>query len=129
MANLFNGPPNSSPRKEMALYARMLAGATGGPVFSVKVQTQQTNVVLLAARPGSALGRGGVAGRDVAVAAARRVARNCAGGPWEFDAGSHVERMFALKIRPGGVVETVPGRMIDFPKESSAADYTYATTD
>ena len=127
VANLFNGPPNSSPRKEMALYARMLAGATGGPVFSVKVQTQQTNVVLVAARPDSALGRDGVSGRDVAVAAARRVARNCAGGPWEFDAGSHVERMFALKIRPGGVVETVPGRIIDFPKESSAADFTYAT--
>ena len=129
VANLFNGPPNSSPRKEMASYARMLASATGGPVFSVKVQTQQTNVVLLAARPDSALGRGGGSWppRDVAVAAARRVARNCAGGPWEFDAGSYTERMFALKIRPGGVVETVPGRIIDFPKESSAADYTYAT--
>ena len=128
VANLFNGPPNSSPRKEMGLYSRMLFDALQGPVFTVKVQAQQTNVILVAARPDSQLGRGGGSWptRDALQTAARRVSRACAAGPWEFDAGAHVERMFALKIRPGGVVEVIPGRVIDFPKESSAADHTYA---
>jgi len=127
VANLFNGTPNSSPRKEMAVYARMLSDALGGPVFTVKVQEQQTNVVLVAARPDSALGRGLGAWptRDELAQEARRLSRASPEGAWEFDAGRHVERMFSLKIRPSGVVETIPGRFIDFPKESSAADHNY----
>jgi spermidine synthase len=122
VANLFNGTPNSTPRKEMAAYARALATAVG-PVYSVKVQAQQTNVILIAAKAGSPLAADGAASRSALAAAARQVAR--AGG-WEYDAGAAVERMFAVRVRPGGVVESVPGRMIDWPKESSAADHTYA---
>jgi spermidine synthase len=126
VANLFNGTPNSAPRKEMGAYARALAAAVG-PVYSVKVQAQQTNVILVAAKAGSALGGAngadGAPTRAALTDAVRRVAR--AGG-WEYDAGAAVERMFALRVRPGGVAEVVPGRLIDWPKESSAADHTYA---
>jgi hypothetical protein len=126
VANLFNGTPNSAPRKEMAAYARALAAAVG-PVYSVKVQAQQTNVILVAAKAGSALGqensaRGGFPSRGALSDAVRRVAR--ASG-WEYDAGAAVERMFELRFRAGGVAEVVPGRFIDWPKESSAADHTY----
>lgn len=120
VVNLFNSTPNSRPRREMADYARLLSEHVGC-VYSVKVEEQQTNVVLVAARRESPLGCS-VATRGALEDAARAVATQ---QRWEFDAGDLVQKMFHCRIRPGGLVEVVPGRVIDFPKESSASDSTY----
>ena len=118
VCNLFNGPAESRTRREMAFYARLLHTHVG-PVWSVKVQAQQTNVILVAARRGSRLAAGPGPTREALVAATRAAAL---AGRWSFDGAELVGRMFRLVVRAAGVAETVPGRLVAWPPEDSAAD-------
>lgn len=128
IVNLFNGAPGSAIRKAMGRYAASLRAALpGAALFSLKILRQQANVVLVAARPESALGRAAAAGKPPLRVELEEAARAVAlEQGWEFDAGELVQRMFVVRpdgaAEQGALLEAVPGRVLDLWRESSAAD-------
>lgn len=125
VVNIFNGPPDSKERKELAGYCALLRKALPSIVlFTVKIQTQQANVVVVGVRGDSPLGRAVAAGRPPTRGELEDAARGEAlRGGWEFDAGDAVQRMFLLREGGGGALnEVVPGLPFDVWRESSAMD-------
>ena len=124
VVNMLNGTPDSKARKEVVEYARLLERHFGC-VYSVKVEDQQFNVILVACYPDSPIGKR-IVSRGQLVEAARSVAMEQS---WVFDAGDLVEKLFRCNITDVAMWEEVPGRTVDWPKESSAAGHEYVDRD
>jgi hypothetical protein len=125
VVNMLNGTPDSRARKEVAAYARLLSQHFGC-LYSIKVEEQQYNVILVACRPGSPAGVSPVT-RHQLVEAARGVALR---QRWVFDGGDLVEKLFRCTVGDDGVIyEEVVGRppalSVGALKESSAASHEY----
>ena len=125
VVNMLNGTPDSKARKEVAAYARLLV-QTFGCLYSIKVEEQQYNVILVACKPDSRAGVTPVT-RHQLVEAARRVALQ---QRWVFDAGDLVEKLFTCTVGEDGVLreEVVGGPPLPMG-ESSAASHEYAEAD
>ena len=129
VVNMLNGTPDSRARKEVAAYARLLFQQFGC-LYSIKVEEQQYNVILVACRPDSPAGVNPVT-RHQLVEAARQVALR---QRWVYDGADLVEKLFQCTVGDDGVMhEEVVGRppvlSVGALKESSAASHEYVEID
>jgi len=100
--NLFTGSPNSRPRRDVELYAKLLMQALDGPVYSL-TSAGEHNVVLLASK-GRAL-----CARELCEQATRVSQAGC----WEWDAGALVQQLFQCSFREEGGADAVAGELTE----------------
>eukprot|EP00241_Pyramimonas_parkeae_P002465 CAMPEP_0114242074 /NCGR_PEP_ID=MMETSP0058-20121206/9972_1 /TAXON_ID=36894 /ORGANISM="Pyramimonas parkeae, CCMP726" /LENGTH=453 /DNA_ID=CAMNT_0001354643 /DNA_START=132 /DNA_END=1493 /DNA_ORIENTATION=+ len=121
VANLFNGPETTKERQAVMDFALKMEQAIG-PVYSIKVVEQQTNVILVACAPNK-YGEAVRQTRSKLNEAARRISRTLG---FEFDAASYLQVVFWVDTKKGTTFKEVhPGRPWGWPHVTSAVDYAY----